>query len=902
MSNGRESKSSNSNFDYVAQIGAITLLAFMILTVLLFSLGNKTVYESKTFLAIINIIFLSALPFAVAYISSFSYLRSGLLQLLFLGGAMVTFGICNLIAAWGILSVTTPEWTNFLVTVHNSGVLVFGIVTFTASILSSIKTSRFNPNSKNRKLSVALAYATATILAILLAALTLAQDTPPFVVLGEFTLLRQSILVIVVVLLFASAFLFGKKYFDTKSRIVYWYALGLGLVGMGILGILIEPHLGTPLSWTGRAAQYVGCVFFVIAALSKLPKSGVGESWVEAFRSDRLQLSNLFSKMLDGFAYHKIETDDQGKPTDYVFLEVNDAFERVTGLKRENIIGKKATQAIPGIEKDPADWIGVYGHVALTGEPTQFENYALPLDRWFRVSAYCPERGYFVALFEDITARKKAEAAVQQSELRYRGLFGAVAGGIVVQDQNGSIIEANDTACEILGLSRGQMQGRSSTDPRWHVIHEDNSPFPGEEHPAMITLKTGEAVRNVVMGVFHPNSLQYRWVLINSEPIISTSEKNIVAAVTTFVDITNLKKTEEALRENEHLYRTVFDNSQDGFQLIELVYDKNGKPIDHKFLKVNHAYEKIIGVKAEDILDKTAKYISPNVEPNWLEVPDRVAKTGISEHVELYNKDINKTLDCYYFLYSKDIVGTLFRDITGRKQLEKQLQDSERLAAIGTTAGMVGHDIRNPLQAITGDVYLAKTELDSIPESDEKKGVLESLQEIEKNTEYINKIVADLQDFARPLKPNTEETDLKLIIEELLKKNVLPENVKVSVKVEPDARNVVADHTFINRIMYNLVNNAVQAMPDGGKLTIHSFKEANVVIISVKDTGVGIPEAVRGKLFTPMFTTKAKGQGFGLAVIKRMTESLGGTVTFESQEGKGTTFIVRLPQSPQQQT
>jgi PAS domain S-box-containing protein len=414
---------------------------------------------------------------------------------------------------------------------------------------------------------------------------------------------------------------------------------------------------------------------------------------------------------------------------------------------------------------------------------------------------------------------------------------------------------------------------------------------------AIITLKTGQAVRNVVMGVFHPSIRQYRWILINSEPIVSTYEKNVVAAVTTFVDITDLKKAQEKLRENEHLYRTVFDNSQDGFQLIELVYDKDEKPIDHKFLKVNQAYEKIIGVKAEDVLDKTAKYISPHQEPHWLEVPDRVSKTGISEHVELYNKDINKTLDCFYFLYSTNVVGTLFRDITDRKYLEKQLRDSERLAAIGATAGMVGHDIRNPLQAITGDVYLAKTELDSIPESDEKKGVLESLQEIEKNTEYINKIVADLQDFARPLKPNAEETDLKLIIEELLKKNGLPENVKVSVKVEPDARNVVADHTFINRIMYNLVNNAVQAMPNGGKLTIHSYKEANDVIISVKDTGVGIPEAVKGKLFTPMFTTKAKGQGFGLAVIKRMTESLGGTVTFESQEGKGTSFIIRLPQN-----
>ena len=86
-------------------------------------------------------------------------------------------------------------------------------------------------------------------------------------------------------------------------------------------------------------------------------------------------------------------------------------------------------------------------------------------------------------------------------------------------------------------------------------------------------------------------------------------------------------------------------------------------------------------------------------------------------------------------------------------------------------------------------------------------------------------------------------------------------------------------------------------MPNGGELTIHAYRDVKDVVIAVKDTGLGIPEAVKCKLFTPMFTTKSKGQGFGLVVIKRMTEALGGTVSFESQEGKGTTFTVRLPSS-----
>ena len=247
----------------------------------------------------------------------------------------------------------------------------------------------------------------------------------------------------------------------------------------------------------------------------------------------------------------------------------------------------------------------------------------------------------------------------------------------------------------------------------------------------------------------------------------------------------------------------------------------------------------------------------------------------------------------------KDEIGELsqaFNHMAENLKIKnKQLQDSERLAAIGATAGMVGHDIRNPLQAITGDVFLAKSELASLSDSDEKKNALESLGEIEKNIDYINKIVQDLQDYARPLNPQFEKADLESIIGKLFAKNRLPENVKVSVKVEDEVRNISADSYYLNRIIFNLVTNAVQAMPEGGKLTIHAYKELNRATIAVMDTGVGIPKEVQSKMFTLMFTTKAKGQGFGLPVVKRMTESLGGTVTFESEEGKGTTFTVRLP-------
>ncbi|MFX1562912.1 MAG: PAS domain S-box protein, partial [Promethearchaeota archaeon] len=140
---------------------------------------------------------------------------------------------------------------------------------------------------------------------------------------------------------------------------------------------------------------------------------------VEELRESEFQYRNLFENMISGVAYHKIVLDSKGRPIDYIFLAMNDAFEQQTGLKRDDIIGKKVTEVLPGIEKEDFDWIGIYGRVALTGEPIQFEQYAAQLDRWYSVSAYRPEENHFVAVFNEITAQKQAE---ERREYLYNAL------------------------------------------------------------------------------------------------------------------------------------------------------------------------------------------------------------------------------------------------------------------------------------------------------------------------------------------------------------------------------------------------------------------------------------------------------------------------------------------------
>jgi PAS domain S-box-containing protein len=224
-----------------------------------------------------------------------------------------------------------------------------------------------------------------------------------------------------------------------------------------------------------------------------------------------------------------------------------------------------------------------------------------------------------------------------------------------------------------------------------------------------------------------------------------------------------------------------------------------------------------------------------------------------------------------------------------------QLSQAQRLATIGQTAGMVGHDIRNPLQAIVGELYLARDELNSLPDSGAKRNLQESVANIEQNLFYIDKIVADLQDYTKPLKPNRDNVDIEKILEEALQIVSIPNNLKVSILLEEDFPKFTADFSMLKRALTNLIQNAVQAMPNGGELTINAKRQDGQVWISVQDTGEGIPKEVQDKLFTPLFTTKSKGQGFGLAVVKRLVEAQAGKITYISQKRKGTTFIVQLP-------
>ena len=224
------------------------------------------------------------------------------------------------------------------------------------------------------------------------------------------------------------------------------------------------------------------------------------------------------------------------------------------------------------------------------------------------------------------------------------------------------------------------------------------------------------------------------------------------------------------------------------------------------------------------------------------------------------------------------------------KKSQEQLLKTQRLAVIGELAGMVGHDLRNPLTSINGAAYYLKKRL--CPTIYRK--AKEMLDLIEKNIEYSNKIINDLLDYSKEIKLDLTNCKPRLIVKEALSLVDIPENIRV-IDLTKDKPKIRVDVQKMKRAFINIIKNAIDAMPEGGELTIKSKKLNDNVEFVFSDMGVGMSKKIIEQLWTPLFTTKAKGMGFGLPICKRVIEAHEGTISAESSFGKGTTFTVTIP-------
>lgn len=264
----------------------------------------------------------------------------------------------------------------------------------------------------------------------------------------------------------------------------------------------------------------------------------------------------LFDTMTEGFALHEIITDERGRPRDYRFLEVNPAFERLTGLKRPDLIGRSVQEVLPSIEPY---WIETYGRVALTGEPAHVENFSAALGRWFEVLAYRPLPGQFAVVFSDITGRKRNEEDLRSSEVQFRGMFERhQAAMLLIEPKSGAIVDVNPSAARFYGYSREELRRMRITDI--------NRLSPEEVAAERRRAATEE--RNYFIFPHQLADGRVRWVEVYASPFEMSPGPMLFSIIH---DITDRRESEEVLQTSRLAALNLMDDAVEARRQVERV-------------------------------------------------------------------------------------------------------------------------------------------------------------------------------------------------------------------------------------------------------------------------------------------------------------------------------------------
>ncbi|EFI34687.1 PAS/PAC sensor signal transduction histidine kinase [Desulfonatronospira thiodismutans ASO3-1] len=356
------------------------------------------------------------------------------------------------------------------------------------------------------------------------------------------------------------------------------------------------------------------------------------------------------------------------------------------------------------------------------------------------------------------------------------------------------------------------------------------------------------------------------------------------------------------LKQQRALFEAVTDQIQDDILLLNtsgVIQDVNMGVVK----RMDRKKEDIIGKHCWELFACSDASSGPGF--NGTECPFR---TTMEEHrpAEAMQTWVDEQGRAHYFrIYTYpvfDAAGQLSRvvemrrDITVRTEMEKRLQQSEKLAAIGELSTYIAHEIRNPLFAIGGfaNAVLRNPDLDAV--SRDKVNII--LQE----SKRLDRILKSIINFARPTEPVQQEVDVNGVVQEVMQLFNLTckeQDVSIEMEMPPNMAKARGDPELLKQCIINLVKNALEAMPEGGTLGLETFVEWEFVVIEVSDTGKGISKEIRDKIFNPFYSTKENsGAGLGLAMTKKILDDMGGKIDVLSLEGQGTSITIRLPLFP----
>jgi PAS domain S-box-containing protein len=551
-----------------------------------------------------------------------------------------------------------------------------------------------------------------------------------------------------------------------------------------------------------------------------------------------------------------------------------------------------------------------------------------------------------VLAFKEITERKLAEEALRLSEERYRGLFETMNQGVVYYDFNGKITDCNPAAERIFGIKIKELSGKTAMDPIWQTVKEDGNSLPEERHPVLVTLRSGKPKSNVVLGIM-TNIGKRKWLLVSTTPVFNKGEKVPTSVFQTITDITRRKEVEFSLhtRNVQLSSMNTIARSVSGTLELKVILGHTLKEVMRlaefsagamflfneeesvSELEMSH------GLTSRDVSKLTRLFrnvlISGNTEKFVMRHVFKAIKVG---NLTLKNKLMDRDCLVVPIKESDSVLGALLlfgdekklppktefeffssigsyiglvvknarlyeetnRTLKELRITQDKLVQSEKLAGLGALASNIVHEVGNPLAAIMNSVQVLQNRV-------QLEGRMKELMDIIGwETERLNDSIDMLREFSRPSELRRVKSDLR----EVVKKAIFILNQdfdliwdkKIKTNFPEEFPLLLLDPYAMEQVVLNVIKNSLQAINEGGEVRVRlRRKNENQIVMKIRDNGLGIIKENLNRIFEPYFSTKARGMGLGMHIVKQIVEAHGGEVVIKSERGKGTTVDIIIP-------
>lgn len=672
----------------------------------------------------------------------------------------------------------------------------------------------------------------------------------------------------------------------------------------------------------------------------------------EALRESEERFHSLFTNMTEGFSIHDVITDAQGLPCDYRFIDVNPAFECQTGLKREEWIGKRVREVLPGIENH---WIENFGKVALTGEPIHFDNYAAELGRWYHAFAYRPAPGQFAVISTDITERKQADEKLSKLNRTLQALTASGHAMLVASDEPTLLNEVCNIITQHCGYTMvwigfAENDAGKSVRPAAHAGFEDgylntaNITWAETEHglgPTGTAIRTAKAVicRNmltdpqfepwreqalkrgyassVVLPLMTTGKVFGALNIYSSEPDpFSEDEINLLTQLADDlaygIGVRRMRaahgQTEEQLYESGERMASIVASAMDA------IISMNEQ---QQIILFNTAAEKMFGYTASEVIGKSLTMLLPErYRASHHDHVREFATTGVTtRRMGALGEISGCRADGTEFpieaaisqvrLAGSKMFTVVLRDVTTRKKAEVELLEADRRK--NEFLATLAHELRNPLAPLRNSLHI----LHRLPGAD--SGPAARVYEMmERQVAHLTHLVDDLLEVSRitrgKIELRKERTDLATSIHNAVEMSrPLMESAGHQFTLGLPAEPLIleADPARLAQVFANLLNNAVKYTTNGGQISLTAWREDGEARVSVRDNGVGIPAEMLPRVFD-MFTQVDRtqrhsqgGLGIGLTLVESLVQMHGGRIEANSAgAGQGSEFLVHLPLAP----